>query len=463
MHREATMERMGAASRTLVMALATLAAGAWVSSQAAPPPNIVLIIADDLGWGDLGVYGHPTIRTPRLDALAAEGTRLTSFYVASPSCSPSRASFLTGRYPIRTGVNGALGPDATIGLPRSEITLAEALKPAGYRTALVGKWHLGTQPGMLPVDQGFDRYFGLLYSNDMIRPWVQTDRPLHLYRDRTPIVQRVDQTTLTDRYTEEAVAFIRASRSQPFLLVLTHSMPHVPLAVADRFRGRSAAGLYGDVIESLDWSTGAILDALRDEGLRDHTIVIFTSDNGPWSEMPPRMFSGDTIKPWDAGTAGPFRGSKASTWEGGMREPFIIRWPGHVPAGRASDAFLTALDLFPTLSKVAGVALPADRPVDGFDVMATLAGTADSPRREFFYLNNGNLEGVRRDRWKLRVVRSAPKVPAVPQLFDLVSDPYERFDVAARQAELVEQLAARMRAFATETGAPTALGPVPPQ
>ena len=445
------------------MAGAALAAGAWVSSQSPALPNIVLIIADDLGWGDLGVYGHPTIRTPRLDALAAEGTRLTSFYVASPSCSPSRAAFLTGRYPIRTGVNGALGPDATSGLRPAEITLAEALKPAGYRTALVGKWHLGTQAGMLPVDQGFDRYFGLLYSNDMIRPWVQTDRPLHLYRDRTPIVQPVDQTTLTDRYTEEAIAFVRASRGEPFLLVLTHSMPHVPLAVADRFRGRSAAGLYGDVIESLDWSTGAILDSLQDEGLRDNTIVIFTSDNGPWAEMPPRMFSGDTIKPWDAGSAGPFRGSKASTWEGGMREPFIVRWPGHVPAGRTSDAFLTALDVFPTLLKLAGVALPTDRPVDGFDVMATLAGTADSPRREFFYLNNGNLEGVRRDRWKLRVVRSAPKVPAVPQLFDLVSDPYERFDAAARQPELVEQLAARMRAFAAETGAPTALGPLPPQ
>ena len=457
MHGGTRVDRLRIACRLLLMALAALATGAWLSSQTAPPPNIVLIVADDLGWGDLSVYGHPTIRTPRLDALAAEGTRLTSFYVASPSCSPSRAAFLTGRYPIRTGVNGAIGPDSTIGLPPSEITLAEALKPAGYRTALVGKRHLGTQPGMLPVDQGFDQYVGLLYSNDMIRPWVQTDRPLELYRDRAPIVHPVDQTTLTDRYTEEALAFIRASRGRPFLLVVTHSMPHVPLAVADRFRGRSAGGLYGDVIESLDWSTGAILDALRDEGLRENTIVIFTSDNGPWAEMPARMFSGDTIKPWDAGSAGPFRGSKASTWEGGMREPFIVRWPGRVPAGRVSDAFLTALDVYPTLLRAAGVTPPADRAIDGFDVMATLSGTADSPRHEFFYLNNGNLEGVRDDRWKLRVVSSTPKVPAVPQLFDLVADPYERFDLAARQPEHVDRLAARMRAFSNETGAPTAL------
>jgi len=267
----------------------------------------------------------------------------------------------------------------------------------------------------------------------------------------------VDQTTLTDRYTDEAITFIQEARSQPFFLMLAHSMPHVPLAVADRFRGRSANGLYGDVIEHLDWSTGAVLDALQEQGLREHTTVIFTSDNGPWSEMPPRMFSGDTIKPWDAGSAGPFRGSKATTWEGGGREPFIVRWPGRIPAGRVSDAFLTALDLYPTLLGLAGVPVPADRPVDGLDVMATLAGTAESPRRELFFLNNGNLEAVRRDRWKLRVVRPTPKEPAVPQLFDLVADPYERFDVATREPAIVEQLAARMREFARDTGAPTAL------
>jgi arylsulfatase A-like enzyme len=436
----------------LVLALAvTMAAGPTARQD--QRPNIVLILADDLGWGDLGVYGHPLIRTPRLDALAAAGTRLTSFYVASPSCSPSRAAILTGRYPIRTGVNGALGPDATIGLPASEMTLAEALKSAGYRTALVGKWHLGSQPGMLPPAHGFDRYFGLLYSNDMIPPWVKTTRPLRLHRGLTPIDEPVDQTTLTDRYTEEAIAFIEDSRGEPFFLMLAHSMPHVPLAVAERFRGRSAAGLYGDVIESLDWSTGAILDALDAQGLTGTTLVIFTSDNGPWAEMPPRMFSGDTIKPWDAGSAGPFRGSKASTWEGGVREPFLVRWPGQVPAGQVSDAFITSLDLFPSLLTLAGVPVPADRPIDGLDVRETVGEGAPSPRREFFYLNNGALEAVRRDHWKLRVVRASPKTPAVPQLFDLAGDPYERADVAARQPQVVSELLGRMRAFAKETGA----------
>jgi arylsulfatase A-like enzyme len=307
-------QRMGIAGWWLAVGLGAFAATslAVAAQDQAARPNIVFILADDLGWGDLSIYGHPTIRTPRLDGLAAEGTRLTSFYVASPSCSPSRAAILTGRYPIRSGVNSAFGPDqTTMGLPPSEVTLAEVLKTVGYRTALVGKWHLGTVPGMLPLDQGFDRYFGLLYSNDMIRPWVQTDRPLELYRDRQPIAHPVDQTTLTDRYTEEAIAFIRESGTQPFFLLLAHSMPHVPLAVPERFRGQSAAGLYGDVIEHLDWSTGAVLDALADRGLTNNTIVIFTSDNGPWAEMPPRMFGGDTIKPWDAGSAGPFRGSKA--------------------------------------------------------------------------------------------------------------------------------------------------------
>jgi arylsulfatase A-like enzyme len=269
----------------------------------------------------------------------------------------------------------------------------------------------------------------------------------------------VDQTTLTDRYTEEAVAFIRESRGQPFFLMLAHSMPHVPLAVPERFRGRSAAGLYGDVIEHLDWSTGQILDTLAANGLAESTLVMFTSDNGPWAEMPPRMFSGDTIKPWDAGSAGPFRGSKASTWEGGVREPFIVRWPERVPAGQVNDAFITSLDLYPSLLNVAGASLPADRPIDGFDVRAAVAEGAPSPRREFFYLNNGNLEAVRRDQWKLRVVRTSPTGPVAPELYDLVADPYERFNVAGREPQVVDALSARLRAFAADTGAPTALGP----
>ena len=279
------------------------------------PPNIVIIFADDLGYGDLSSYGHPTIKTPRLDRMAEEGVRLTSFYVASPACSPSRYALLTGRYPVRSDIIWALGPDEERGIAASEYTLAEALKERGYRTAAVGKWHLGARPGFFPTEHGFDSYFGLLYSNDMMPPWVMTERPLQLWRDTVPVEHPVDQSTLTERYTEQAVSFIRDSGDAPFFLYLAHSMPHVPLHTSERFRGRSAGGLYGDVVETIDWSAGRILDVLEEEGLADQTLVIFTSDNGPWNEMPDRMFSEGKIQPWDAGSAGPLRGSKATTWE----------------------------------------------------------------------------------------------------------------------------------------------------
>jgi arylsulfatase A len=423
----------------------------------ARPPNVVVIVADDLGWGDLSVYGHPTIRTPRLDAMAREGIRLTSFYVASPSCSPSRAALLTGRYPIRTGVNHALGPDERVGLPPTEVTVAEMLKAGGYRTALVGKWHLGTQPGMLPTDQGFERYFGLLYSNDMIRPWVETDRPLELYRGSTPIEHLVDQSTLTERYTEEAVAFIRESEGRPFFLYVAHSMPHVPLSVSPRFAGQSSGGLYGDVVESLDWSTGRILDTLREEGLDGRTLVVFTSDNGPWIAMPDRMFSGDRIRRWDAGSAGPLRGSKATTYEGGVRVPFVARWPGRIPADRVSQDLVTSLDLLPTILRFAGVDAPAGHAIDGLDVTGALTGRGSPARDSFFYLNDGRLEGVRDLRWKLRVTRAGEPPAVRTELFDVHADPYERFDVSASNPAVVERLVARMRAFADDTGARTAM------
>lgn len=419
------------------------------------PPNIVVILADDLGWGDLGVYGHPVIRTPRLDAMSREGIRLTSFYVA-PSCSPSRAALLTGRYPIRTGVNHALGPDELTGLPPSEITLAEALKAAGYRTALVGKWHLGTQPGTLPMDQGFDQYFGLLYSNDMIRPWVQTDRPLELYRDRQAIEHPVDQSLLTERYTEEAVRFITESRDRPFFLYVAHSMPHVPLAVSSRFVNWSDGGLYGDVVESIDWSTGRILDALRDAGLEGNTLVIFTSDNGPWIDMPDRMFGGDVIKRWDAGTAGPFRGSKATTYEGGVRVPFIARWPGRIPADRVSSEMLSSLDLFPTILRLVGVDQPNDRDIDGFDVMNVLTDGGPSPREIFHYFNGPRLEAIREGRWKLRVTAAAGAAAPQVELFDLRDDPFERFDQSVSRAAITSRLTELLITFARETGAGTA-------
>ena len=276
-------------------------------SSAQPPvvpahqPNIVIIFADDLGYGDLGVYGHPLIRTPRLDRLAAEGLKLTSFYASAPVCSASRYSLLTGRYAIRAGINGALMPESTNGLGAGETTIADVLKTAGYRTGMVGKWHLGNRPGFFPTEHGFDSYFGLLYSNDMVRPWVQTDVPLRLYRGTRELPGEVDNATLTERYTEEALAFIRENKSRPFFLYLAHSMPHVPLGVSPRFAGRSANGRYGDVVETIDWSTGRVLDALRDAGVERDTLVIFTSDNGPWMDMPPRMLVEPRIVRTDAG------------------------------------------------------------------------------------------------------------------------------------------------------------------
>ena len=299
---------------------------------AAERPNVVLVFVDDLGYGDLGSYGHPTIRTPRLDRMAAEGIKLTSFYAAAPVCTPSRAALLTGRYPIRFGLSGNFGPDSEGGLPAEERTLAEALEARGYRTAAFGKWHLGSVPGFFPTEHGFDVFFGLPYSNDMVPPWVRTERPLHLYRDTSPTEEQpVDQSTLTRRYTEEAVRFIRASGDGPFFVYLPHSMPHLPVSASVPFAGTSQAGRYGDVVEELDWSVGRLLDVLREEGLEERTLVIFTSDNGPWRNMPPRMIDTDPVEPWDAGTTGSLRGAKGTTWEGGLRVPAILRWPGQDP------------------------------------------------------------------------------------------------------------------------------------
>jgi arylsulfatase A len=414
-------------------------------------PNIVIIFADDLGYGDLGVYGHPTIRTPRLDQLAAEGLKLTSFYAAEPVCSASRYSLLTGRYSVRAGITGALMPESKEGLTAGETTVADLLKKAGYRTGIVGKWHLGSKAGFFPTEHGFDSYFGLLYSNDMVRPWVQTDAPLRLYRGTEALAGEVDVATLTERYTEEAVAFIRANRTRPFFLYLAHSMPHVPLGVATRFAGKSAGGRYGDVIEMLDWSTGLVLEELRALGLERNTLVIFASDNGPWMEMPPRMLIDPRVLPTDAGSAGPLRGSKGTSWEGGTRVPFLARWPGHIPAGTVSSELATALDVLPTVAGIAGVTLPAGRVIDGRDIRPLLEGKGPSPDEWFFYFSSGSgrPEGVRDRRWKLHLTFPEKSEP-VPALFDLVLDPAERFDVAAEHPDIAARLNARLRQFVAE-------------
>ncbi len=454
---------MHAVSTLRRSSIAAILAGALGVGCGAPngadegPPNIVVIFADDLGYGDLSVYGHPTIHTPRLDRMAQEGIKLTSFYVSSPACSPSRFALLTGRYPIRANLRWALGPEEDWSLPDSELTLAEALKAQGYRTAAIGKWHLGSRPGSFPTEHGFDSYYGLLYSNDMMPPWVQTERPLELWRDTLAIEYPVDQNTLTERYTEEAIRFIRDARDAPFFLYLAHSMPHVPLHTSERFRGRSAGGLYGDVIETIDWSAGQILDVLAEEGLTDRTLVIFTSDNGPWNEMPDRMFREDRIKPWDAGTAGPLRGTKATTWEGGVRVPFIARWPGRIPEGQVSAEMATTMDVYATLLELTGAEGPSDRVVDGFDIWPLLTGQAGTPREYFYYVYPDRLEAVRDRDWKLVMRQADPESSASPELYDLRVDPYERYDLAAAHPDVAERLKHRLIEFAAETGAKLAL------
>ncbi|MEC8358031.1 MAG: sulfatase, partial [Pseudomonadota bacterium] len=299
---------------------------AYPASAQEAPPNFIVIMADDLGYGDLGVYGSTLIKTPNLDRLALDGARLDSFYSSANVCTAARGGLLTGRYPIRLDlVADVARPTNDIHLAFEEITIAEGLKPMGYRSALFGKWHLGSRLEWSPMDQGFDEFFGVLHSNDMT--------PLELYRGKQMIENPVDQTTLTERYTREAVRFIAENRDNPFFLYLPHSFPHVPLFVSPRFDGRSDAGLYGDVVETIDWSTGEILAALDEHGLSDNTLVIFTSDNGPWFE----------------GSSGIYRNRKGSSWEGGQRVPFLAHWTGKIPAGTVSSEPAMNIDLYPTL------------------------------------------------------------------------------------------------------------------
>ena len=307
------------------------------AQTSATPPNIIVILADDLGWGDLGAYGHPTNRTPHLDAMAREGFRATSAYAPSPSCSPTRASLLTGRYAFRVGIRSPLSPRSPTGLRADAyVTLPQVLRTRGYRTMLVGKWHLGDQPGMRPLDHAFDRFVGMLYSHDYKDPFVQTEERLALWDGEQRRVDDPDPSTLTSTYTREAVAFIKESAAvrRPFFLYFAHSMPHVPLAVSARWKGVTPT-TYGDVIAELDDSVGQVRAALSAAGVAETTLVVFTSDNGPWNAMPDRMFGRDIVKPWDHGSPGPFRGGKAGTYEGGHRVPFLAVWPAaRLPPGR---------------------------------------------------------------------------------------------------------------------------------
>lgn len=439
----------------LIALTAITAANTAEAADLPERPNVVVIFCDDLGYGDLGCFGHPTIATPQLDRMATEGTKLTQFYVAASVCTPSRAGLLTGRLPQRSGMWGkrrVLFPDSVGGLPAGEVTIAEKMKEAGYATACIGKWHLGHRPEYLPTEHGFDYYFGIPYSNDMDKvpgapqnvvrdPYIEAfNVPLLEGRGRDSMeeVERpADQRTITRRYTEKAVDFIREHREERFFVYLAHSMPHVPLFRSDEFADRSLAGLYGDVIEELDWSVGQVLAELREQGLDEQTMVIFTSDNGPW-----------LIFDEQGGTAGMLRDGKGSTWEGGMREPTLVWWPGSVPAGVTSTALSSTLDLLPTFCRLAGVDPPNDQPLDGFDLTEMLVEQTASPRDSFFYYRGDRLMAVRHGQFKAHLITQdaygpsqQPKQHDPPLLFDLGVDPGEQWNVAGNHPEVLAEIA----------------------
>lgn len=445
--------------RPLLLALLTLVAH---GATAAQPPNIVVIFADDLGYGDLGCYGHPTIKTPHLDRMAAEGLRFTQFYSAAEVCTPSRAALLTGRYPVRSGMAHnqfrVLRAVSTGGLPAAEITLAETLQSAGYTTGIIGKWHLGVwandQPQHHPLNHGFASHFGLMHSNDMnpsAEPKPKKPNALviqdptwwnaALYRGRELLEPRTDQTQLTRRYAEEAVKFIEANKAKPFFLYVPHTFPHTPLFASERFKGKSSRGIYGDVLAELDWSVGEVLKALQAQGIADNTLVFFTSDNGPWTWMGTET----------GGSAGLLKDGKGSTWEGGMRVPGIAWWPGKIKPG-VTDNVATMLDLFPTAAKLAGAKIPADRLMDGTDLSPLLFEERAVDRGLFCYYRGEKLYAARLGDWKIHFLTQGsygdpkPLEHTQPLLFNLVVDPSEAHEISGEHPEVVARLTAAVDA-----------------
>ncbi len=457
--------------------LAALLLSALVASaragEARAEPNIIVVFCDDLGWGDLGCFGNPTIRTPNLDRLAAEGQKWTQFYNAEALCTPSRAGLLTGRYPVRNGMSSAtravLEPDSGGGLPPEEITIAELLEQKGYATGCFGKWHLGHLPRFLPTAQGFDTFYGIPYSNDMdcagrgrdyftearndpdYMPDFQ-DYNVPLMRDAAIIERPVDQRTLTRRCTEQAIDFIKTNREKPFFVYLPHVMPHAPLFCSEDFRGKSRRGLYGDVVEEIDWSVGRLMTTLEELKIEGNTLLMFSSDNGPWLHFHTH-----------GGSPGPLRGGKGTTFEGGQRAPTIFWWPGRIPPGSVVSDLGCATDLMATLAALTGTTLPTDRKLDSLDLSPSLVGSGRSPRRSMAYWTYGELQAFREGPWKLHVMKRHPveywrvESPTAPELYNVEQDVAEAYNVADRHPEIVERLQKAMAAHKAD------IDPVPDQ
>ena len=430
-------------------------------------PNFIIFFTDDQGYNDVGCFGSPKIKTPNFDRMAREGLMMTSFYVGSPVCGPSRAALMTASYPIRVGEPGNRKNLHTIPHAK-EVMLPEVLKKAGYTTAMIGKWHLagglkkdGNYPKeLMPNAQGFETFYGTPLHNGTTATVTPKSFQVQIMRDDKILVDRLDQEgmdNLTQDYTREALRFLKQNkdRERPFFLYLAHNMPHVPLGASKAFRGKSKGGLYGDVIEELDWSLGQVLDALKKNGLDENTFVVFTSDNGPWIE--------EYLKGY-YGSADPLRGSKMKSWEGGPRVPCIMRWPGKIPAGKVSDEIATAMDLMPTFAKLAGAPLPADRTVDGKNILPLVTGkTENSPHEAYYYYCYTHLQAVRDAQWKLVLPRPAkPKwmswwarmIDEVKELelYDLKADPGETKNVATKHPDVLKRLQALLEEAREEIG-----------
>ena len=428
-----------------------------VKKSFSKPPNFIVIFTDDQGYEDLGCFGSPKIKTPHLDQLAADGRKFTSFYSANSVCSPSRASLMTGCYPVRVSIPGVLFPRHDIGLNPDEITIADLLKTKSYATACIGKWHIGHKPKFLPTSQGFDSYYGIPYSNDMtIDPEaklaeninlregftldrIRNEKPkknlVPLMRNEEVIEYPCDQTTLTKRYTEEAVKFIEENKKRPFFLYLPHTMPHIPLFASENFKGKSKRGPYGDTIEEIDWSVGEIMKALRKNNLDENTLVVYTSDNGPWK-----------LKGGRGGSANPLRGYKFQTYEGGMRVPCIMHWKGKIPPGSSCDEIAATIDLLPTIAGLSGVELPNDRTIDGKNIWPLISGKegAKTPHEIYFFYKGNSLESARQGKWKLR--RSGKKSQSI-ELYDLASDISESNNLAQENEALTNEIIQKMNSF----------------